>query len=420
MKKILIMSACAVLALGMDVVPVEKREFSASKFIPDISLVLDASYVDRSIKDDEIAHLELDGVAHGLYGSHSHDGHDHASYNGSNGFNLNYAELVLSSSVDPYFEMNGVFHYSEGGVEIEEAYITSTALDYGIRARAGKFNSNFGYLNEQHHHTWDFNDMPLVYEGFLGMHGINEKGLQLQYTAPTDLYLMIGFEALQGENEQMFGNSTIGDVEDPIAKGRDGATLYIAYAKTAFDIGDSSILTGISYADGISRIDHTTDEEPHAFAGDSKLYGFDFTLKHYFDSYSFFKLQTEVLYRDMDGKQYNLDANGLITSQPNLTKEQAGAYVQAIYAPNKNWSMGARYDSIFKNDVTANGTDMNKKDALDKYSVMAEYKTSEFARFRLQYNSNKSLVNEDGKRVNLDSVIFSANISIGAHGAHAF
>jgi hypothetical protein len=121
----------------------------------------------------------------------------------------------------------------------------------------------------------------------------------------------------------------------------------------------------------------------------------------------------------MDGKQYNLDSNGTITSQPKLTKEQAGAYIQAIYAPNKSWAAGLRYDTFFKNDVAANGNDVNKADDLAKYSAMVEYKTSEFARFRLQYNRNEAM-NEDGVAVDLNTVILSANISIGAHGAHSF
>ncbi len=408
------------LASHKEVIPMSKREFAESKFIPDISLVVDASFVNRNKKDDEIAHYEIDGVAHGLLGSHSHAESSHSSYNSEDGFNLNYAELVLSSSVDPYLNLDGVFHFSENAVEIEEAYMTTTALGEGLRARLGKFNSNFGYLNEQHHHSWDFNDMPLVYEAFLGMHGINEKGLQLQWTAPTSNYIMFGFEALQGENESMFGNSTIGDVEDPIAKGKDGATLFIGYAKLGFDIGDSSILTGLSYAQGESRIDHTDDESPHVFNGDSKLYGFDFTLKHYFDSYSFLKFQSEVLYRDMDGKQINLDENLTVTSNPDITKKQAGAYAQLIYAPNKSWAYGLRYDSIFKNDVSINGTDANKPNDLDKYSAMIEYKTSEFARFRFQYNHNNAFTNEVGQRIDLNSFIFGANISIGAHGAHSF
>jgi hypothetical protein len=438
MKKILLTLACATMAFGADatptistqlstdkveknsplrfnryVIPAEKREHGASKFVPDISLVLDTSYVDRDVKDAEIGHLGLEGIAHSLYGSHEHGEHSHSSYNANNGFNLNYAELVLSSSVDPFFEMTGIFHYSEEGVEIEEAYITSTALEYGIRTRLGKFNSNFGYLNEQHHHFWDFNDMPLVNEGFLGMHGINEKGIQFQYTAPTSFYLMAGVEILNGENEQMFGNSAIDSID---VEAEDGSTLYIGYVKTAFDVGSTSILTGVSYADGTSHVDHTEDEEgPHAFVGDSKLYGFDFVAKHYFDSYSFFKLQGEVFYREMDGIVTKLDENVTITGTQEVTKEQGGAYVQAIYAPNMTWAMGARYDTIFKNDVTGN----DYAEDLAKYSLMAEYKTSEFARFRLQYNINKAM-NEDGVAEDLNTIIFSANISIGAHGAHSF
>ncbi len=73
MKKIVVSSVlCTALVYGADVLPVEKRTFDQSKFIPDISLVLDASYVDRSVKDDEAPHLELPGVAHGLLGEHSH------------------------------------------------------------------------------------------------------------------------------------------------------------------------------------------------------------------------------------------------------------------------------------------------------------------------------------------------------------
>lgn len=423
MQKILLLSVlCATIAFGgADVLPVEKRTFEQSKFIPDISVVMDTSFVSRNIESDEAPHLEMPGVAHGLLGSHSHDGGSHTPYNANKGFNLNYAELVLSSSVDPFLTMDGIFHYSEGGVEIEELFFTSTALGNGLRLKGGKFNSNFGYLNETHHHAWSFADMPLVYEAFLGMHGINEKGLQLQWVAPTSTYLMIGVEVLQGENEQMFGNATIGDVEDPIAKGEDAPSLYIAYVKTSFDIGDTTLLGGLSYAKGSSRLDHTDDEEgPHAFSGDSTLLGADLTIKHYFDSYSFLTLQSEYLSRNMEGSQYNLDVNASVTSSPDLTKDQSGLYTQLIYAHNKNWQIGLRYDSIFQNDIKTNGVDQNKPTDFNKYSAMVEYHTSEFARFRLQYNRNNALFNEEGDRENIDTIILQANISIGAHGAHSF
>ena len=403
-------------------VQTKSKTFAQSSFMPDISLIGDISYVSRSKKDDVVKHLEVPGVAHGILGSHSHDGASHSPYNANNGFNLNYAELGLSSSVDQNFAFNSIFHFSEDGVEIEEMYFTTAILGYGTRIKGGKFNSNFGYLNEQHHHSWNFADMPLVYEAFLGMHGINEKGLQFQWTAPTSTYLMLGAEVLQGENEQMFGNSSIGDAEDPTITSKHAPSLFVGYVKTSFDIEDTTVFAGLSYAEGSSRIDHSDDDEnPHAFSGDgTKLYGADLTIKHYFDSYSFLTWQSEYLQRELDGKQYNFNTAGDVVSSPDLTKKQAGLYSQLIYAPNKTWQMGVRYDTIFKNDVITNGVNQNKPENLDKYSAMVEYRTSEFAKLRLQYNNNRALYDEDGKRQNVDTLILQANFSIGAHGAHSF
>ena len=403
------------------------KTFGQAAYLPDISVVGDMSYVSRDRKDGELQHLEVPGVAHGLLASHNHDGDSHSPYNANNGFNLNYAELGLSKSVDPFFSFNSIFHFSESGVEIEELYFTTTALGYNTRVKGGKFNSDFGYLNNQHHHAWAFADMPLVYESFLGMHGINEKGLQLQWTAPTSNYLMFGLEVLQGENEQMFGNASIGNEENVIASSKDAPTLFIAYAKSSIDIKDTTILGGISYAKGTSRIDHSTDEEnPHAFAGDSSIYGVDLTVKHFFDSYSSLTWQTEYLYRDMDGKQYsdiNTTADAWTYDTASMNKKQGGIYSQLVYAPNKSWQMGIRYESILQNDIIKNngaGGQPFSPDNLNKYSAMVEYYTSEFARLRLQYNHNKALYNEDGQRNDINSIILQANFAIGAHGAHSF
>jgi len=51
---------------------------------------------------------------------------------------------------------------------------------------------------------------------------------------------------------------------------------------------------------------------------------------------------------------------------------------------------------------------------------MIEYHTSEFARFRVQYSRDNAMFNEDGAREKIDTVVFQANISIGAHAAHSF
>lgn len=398
--------------------------FSQTAFLPDISFIVDASYVNRNKTNDEVAHLEIPGVAHGLIGSHSHGDSSHATYNASEGFNLNYAELALSSSVDPYFTLDGVLHISEDSIEIEEAYFTTTSLPYGFRFRGGKFLSDFGYINSRHAHVWDFADMPLVYQAFLGDHGIDEIGAQLQYLLPTSFYWMVGGEALQGSNEMMFGNATIpegAETDEAWVKAPDLPALYVAYTKASFDIGDTTLLGGLSYARGATRLDHLDDEDPHAFAGMSSLYGADLVVKHYFDSYRYLKWQSEWLYRDMDGTKYVPDdaaPDGYVSTA--MTKKQAGYYTQLVYAFDQNWRIGGRFDSIYRNDVTAGGSKLSLPDDLHRYTAMIDFSPSEFSRFRLQYNHNDALYNEDGERQNVDTVILQANIAIGAHGAHSF
>lgn len=392
----------------------------------DMSLNLDASYVTRSKKDEELTHLGLPGIAHGLIGSDSHAGHDHASYNASNGFNLNYAEMLFHGTLNPSLDADAVFHFTEEGVEIEEAYITRSNLPYNLRVRGGKFLSEFGRLNHQHHHEWNFSDMPLVYEAFLGIHGINEIGAQLQWTAPTSHYLMFGFEALQGKNESMFGQTAITNpyyIEtDPstgepfLATSAHQPSLLVGYIKTAADIGNTTILAGASIAHGNSRQDHFSDEIPYAFSGTSDLYGIDMTLKHHFAQDTSLTWQSEWLYRNMEGTYF--EDNGTTINPTLIRKRQAGYYTQLIYAPSEAWNIGGRYDSIYQNRIM--GIDQYTPENMDQYSAMIEYRTSESARYRLQYTHSNALFNEEGIRQDLDSLIFSFNITLGKHSDHEF
>jgi hypothetical protein len=393
-----------------------------------LSLIVDTSFVVRSKKDEELAHMGLPGVAHSLIGSHDHDGHNHATYDAQNGFNLNYAELGFTGTVDPYLDASVFLHFYDGGVEVEEAYFTSRNLPYNLRLRGGKFFSDFGRQNNQHHHAWQFSDMPLVYEAFLGNHGIQEIGAQLQWIAPTSNYLMFGLEALQGKNEMMFGHEAIANpnvADENLAGSASQPSLFVGYVKTSADIGDTTILAGASIAKGESRINHLDDEEnPHAFSGDSTtLYGLDLTVKHFFDSYSSLTWQSEWLYRDMDGTQFrnvDTDADDIpdTINSGALTKKQAGYYTQLVYAPDQSWRMGLKYDNIYKNDISNPNTFTPKN--MDQYTAMVEYHSSEFARYRLQYSHSNALFNEDDQRQNLDSLIFSVNIALGRHNAHPF
>jgi hypothetical protein len=416
--------------------------FSQKKFLPSISFILDFSYVRRDLNQDLFEALEIPGFIHG----HTHhDGHTHAVANAEKGFNLNYGELVLSSAVDPYFDLFTAFHLSESSFEIEEAYIESRCLPYGFRLKLGKFLSGFGRLNSQHAHYWDFADIPLVYKVFFGDHGLLEKGLQLNWVAPTAFYLGLGIESLQGTNENSFGT---GDFELTDVTTGDAVNLekvplpntWTFFGKTSVDAGDLTILAGVSYAAGKARSDHFSDEEsPHGFAGDSSILGVDFTAKYLLSSYTYLALQLEYLHRSMRGSRFLVHEPGVSTvvevekesktehedeeayevnSTP-MTKKQAGLYVQAVFRFHRRWRLGARWDWLNKNNITLAGSFLDLPGQLNRYSVMVDFSPTEFSRLRLQYNNNSYAFHE-GQQKKYHELVMQFNLAIGAHGAHNF
>src|SRR5512140_587489 len=110
------------------------------------------------------------------------------------GFNLGESEMGISANIDP--EYRGVATLAlgpAGGISAENAFVQTTSLGDGLNLKFGRFFSGLGYLNEQHAHTWDFTDQPLVY-ATLWNNQLNEDGVQLKWLAPTDVFLEIGGE----------------------------------------------------------------------------------------------------------------------------------------------------------------------------------------------------------------------------------
>jgi len=277
------------------------NSFNQKSFIPDISLILSGSAVGRNIKNSDYEGYGIEGFVNAI---------DEIPFNKNRGFNLNYAEFGMHSEVGPYFDADTIFHLSPDSFEIEEAYITTKKLPANLQLKAGSFKSNFGRINAIHQHAQHFVAQPLVYEAMLGVEGIKDPGVSLQWVAPTDTYMMTGVEALQGSNELSFGYP-------------EKNNLYVAYLKTGFDLGENtSVLTGVSVARG-----KTLNNQ------NANLYGGEFTLKHIFDSYSNLTWQSEYLYRDKDDVK------------------QAGYYTQLLYAKDANWEFGGRYDALNKNAI---------------------------------------------------------------------
>ena len=338
--------------------------FSQNAYLPDIALIINSSMLARNIDNIDYKNYEIPGFVD--------TGTADIPFNPDRGFNMNYDEIAMYSAVDPYFDAFAIFHMRSNEFEIDEAYVVTRDLPNGLKVKAGRFKSAIGRYNEKHQHAWKFSTQPLIYSALFGPEGVDDPGIQLQWIAPTDTYLMFGLEAMQGTNTQSFGYEK-------------SNTLYNAYVKSSIDINDeTSVLAGASYLHG---------KNPQ---GNTDIYGADLTIQKELTSYSNISWQSEYFYR---AKQ-----------EQTQDKKQGGFYSQLVYKYNQNYAYGVRYDDLIKNDVADN---------LDSYTAMMEYKFFEFSRLRLEYTLDRSKY-FDGKQKDVKQLMLELNIAVGAHGAHSY
>lgn len=364
--------------------------FGGSAFTnPNLSVVFDTFGYSSNLKNDELSNRGIPGfTTQGL--------------NRRQGFNVDSAELFFFSPVDPYFNFYANLPVSEDGIEIEEAYVVTTALPEGWQIKDGKFKSNFSRLDSQHPHAWDFWDIALPYRAFLGAEGLGgEKGLQLTYLPTLPIYTIFGVEVLQGENVLLFGPDA---AEAPHA--------FTFFVKSSVDTSDESTLYfGPSIFFG--KTDNTNILPGSEVKGNSALYGMEAVWKWKPTSREALTIQSEYLLLTQSGTATDT-TTGVVDP---LKRKQDGFYVQGIYRINR-WGIGARYDmlNVFSDTFRQAGV---QKDYAKPWRETAslEFNPSEFTRVRLQLSHDRSDIATG--RTN-DEAILQFNFTVGAHPAHSF
>ena len=369
-------------------------------FNPDISLILSGIYSNLS---QDPANYRITGfVPSGDIGP------------GKRGFSLAESELGIYASVDPYFY--GGLNFSmapDNTTSVEEAFIQTVGLSKGLTLKAGRFFSGIGYLNEQHAHTWDFVDSPLVYQAFLGSQ-MGQDGVQVKWLAPTETSIELGAEAGRGKNFPGTDQS------------KNGAGAAALFGHIGGDIGDSnSWRAGISYLHASPRNRQYTDTNlagasvNNTFTGTSKLWIGDFVWKWAPNGnpyYTNFKLQGEYLRRSEGG---DLIYNTAATASPGAyATSQSGWYVQGVYQFTPYWRVGLRRDQLDSGSVDYGSNNANlarPSYSPSKNSVMLDYNLSEFSRIRFQLAQDKS-----HQGVIDNQMFLQYQMSLGAHGAHQF
>jgi hypothetical protein len=312
------------------------------------------------------------------------------------GFSLGETEISLSANIDQALYGTAIVSIERTGtVNVEEAYLQTTALPWGFTVKGGRFFSGIGYMNEQHRHTWDFADAPLPYLAFLNQQYADD-GVQTRWLAPSNLFLEFGGELLRGDAFPAAGSANR------------GLGTYSSFVHAGDDINESS-----SFRTGLSLL-HTKAANRTAgsdtFTGDDNTGIFDFVYKWAPEgnpTEQNLKLQSEAFLRRERGR---FDAT-------NYAGWQNGFYAQAVYQFMPRWRVGLRYDQVnaqSAGDAFA-GTALDTLGATPRrYTAMTDYSTSEFGRFRLQFNHDQSRPQVDNQ------FIFQYTVSLGAHGAHLF
>jgi hypothetical protein len=383
-------------------------------FNPSIGVLVDAFYYgeDSGSGLPEIKE-ELPGFGHG----HAEEEHEHGL---ENGFNLREVELYFTGEVDGYFLAEATLAFAEDKAEVETATFETTSLPWGFTVKGGKFFSDFGIVNAQHPHQWNFADQPLIYELALGDHGLNEVGVQGRWTLDTSFHLTVGAEALQGSNERMFAYENGEFLPD-----QDGPRLGVGWIKAGPDLGHDHLLRfGLFGAGGNHQEIH--EETPGLndyydgsgyFAGTDLLYRY---AAHGDRGRGDWILQAEYFYRSKDLDLSASDDPGAPLGET-LELSQDGYYIQSLYGFLPRWRGGLRWEQVgLTNELREPGEAPEQFDRTWRAAAMVDFSPSSFSLLRFQLNNGD--YDAGAGRENVWEAYVQVVITLGSHrhtGAHA-
>jgi len=87
----------------------------------------------------------------------------------------------------------GQHRTGESTFEVEEAFLTTTGLPLGLQLEVGYFLTEFGIINAQHPHSWDWIDMPVVNSRMFGGDGMRQGGFRASWLLNTPWFSQIHF-----------------------------------------------------------------------------------------------------------------------------------------------------------------------------------------------------------------------------------
>src|SRR5437879_12880166 len=148
---------------------------------------------------------------------------------------MHESELGFQAIIDPYARGDFFLSFGEEGVNLEEGYITFTALPAGFVAKVGKMRSAFGKVNTMHNHVLPWVDRPLVTNNLVGGEdGLDDAGLSIQriLPAPKGIFLEATGQLFRGDS---------GDADHPLfqASAKDNVSV-VGHLRGYRDLSEST------------------------------------------------------------------------------------------------------------------------------------------------------------------------------------
>ncbi len=297
---------------------------------------------------------------------------------------LRESELGLQAVVDPYARADFFISFSEEGVDVEEGFLTFTALPWDLLARVGKMKVAFGKVNTLHAHVLPWADSPLTQDNLLGgEEGWKGEGISVAKLIPLgDTFSEATVQVFRGDGEGLFEATKRSEL------------AYNGHYRVFADLSESMNLdAGLSYGIG-----------PNGTSPDAKtrLGALDFTLR--------WKPLRQGTYRSASLRGEFIHSS---RKQPDGNQNANGWFLSGEYQLAKRWFVGARVEDADHADAAVHDTGQ---------ATVLTFWPSEFSQLRLELRRRVY-----GGPNAISSASYSANeallqlqFAIGAHGAHPF
>src|ERR1043165_2174446 len=128
---------------------------------------------------------------------------------------MHESEVGFQEVIDPYARADFFISFGEHGVDLEEGYLTFTALPASLQLKVGKMRAAFGRVNTLHNHVLSWVDRPLVTQNLVGGEdGIDDAGLSLSriLPAPKGIFLEGVAQLFRGDSDNVFQAAKRSDV----------------------------------------------------------------------------------------------------------------------------------------------------------------------------------------------------------------